>query len=140
LKKGKVVILLNGRFAGHKAVITHTNDQGTAKRPYGHAVVAGIDRYPLKVTNSMSKKKVYRRSRIRPFVKTVNYSHILPTRYSFEGDLPNLSGLHDPAAKKKAKGAVRSVFQKKYVLFFTDSNSLRHAEGKQKWFFAKLRF
>eukprot|EP01126_Amoeba_proteus_P004567 TRINITY_DN1151_c0_g1_i1.p1 TRINITY_DN1151_c0_g1~~TRINITY_DN1151_c0_g1_i1.p1 ORF type:complete len:131 (-),score=5.35 TRINITY_DN1151_c0_g1_i1:183-575(-) len=126
LKKGKVVILTNGRFAGRKAVICHTNDN-TNKRPYPHAIVAGIDRYPLKVTNTMSKKKVYRRSRLKPFVKTVNYTHILPTRYTFEGDLPNLD-VKDPAAKTKVRKAVRRVFQKKL------------AEGKQKWFFAKLRF
>lgn len=117
MKKGKVVILLNGRYAGRKAVIAHTNDSGNAKRPYAHAVVAGIERYPLKVTNTMSKKKVFKRSHIKPFIKTVNYSHILPTRYSFEGELPKeLTGL-DQAGKKKAKRAIRSVFQKKYVQF-----------------------
>jgi len=126
LKKGKVVILTNGRFAGHKAVICDTLERSN-KRPYPHAVVAGIDRYPLKVTNTMSKKKVFRRCRLKPFVKTVNFSHILPTRYTFEGDLPSLV-VKDPAAKAKVEKTVKRVFQKKL------------AEGKQKWFFAKLRF
>lgn len=49
LKPGKVVILLAGRYAGRKAVIVRTSDEGTGSRRYGHAVVAGIDRYPLKV-------------------------------------------------------------------------------------------
>lgn len=82
MKPGKIVIVLQGRYAGRKAVIVKNFDDGTAERKYPHAVLAGIDRYPLKVTKSMSKKKVQRRSRIKPFVKALNYNHIMPTRYS----------------------------------------------------------
>ena len=57
LKAGKVVLLLNGRMAGKKAVIVKTFDDGTADRPYGHCLVAGIMKYPLKVTKKMSEKK-----------------------------------------------------------------------------------
>lgn len=80
LKPGKIVIVLQGRYAGRKAVIVKNFDDGTPERKYPHAVLAGIDRYPLKVTKSMSKKKVARRSRIKPFVKALNYNHIMPTR------------------------------------------------------------
>jgi hypothetical protein len=65
LKAGKVVLLLNGRMAGKKAVIVKTFDEGTADRPYGHCIVAGIMKYPLKITKSMSEKKVAKRSRVR---------------------------------------------------------------------------
>ena len=44
LKQGKVVLVLNGRFAGRKAVIVKNYDEGGAYKPYGHALVAGIDR------------------------------------------------------------------------------------------------
>ena len=44
LKQGKVVLVLNGRFAGRKAVIVKNYDEGGADKPYGHALVAGIDR------------------------------------------------------------------------------------------------
>merc|ERR1712080_283890 len=81
LKPGKIVIVLQGRYAGRKAVIVKNFDEGTEERKYPHAVLAGIDRYPLKVTKSMSKKKIAQRSRIKPFVKAVNYNHIMPTRY-----------------------------------------------------------
>ena len=128
LKKGKVVIVLAGRYAGRKAVIAQAYEQGTKKRPYSHVLVAGIDKYPAKVTNTMTKKKVYQRSKIKPFVKTVNVTHLLPTRYSFEGELPKNLTNTDPATRKKAKSQVKRVFQSK------------HAEGKQKWFFSKLRF
>ena len=42
---------------------------GTQDREYGHALVAGIERYPRKVTKSMGKKKLTKRSRVKPFVK-----------------------------------------------------------------------
>ncbi len=77
-------MVLRGRFAGRKAVVVRTSDGHDQKRPYGHAIVAGIERYPLKVTKSMGKKKVVKRSKIKPFVKTLNYNHVMPTRYIFQ--------------------------------------------------------
>ena len=65
LKAGKVVLLLNGRMAGKKAVIVKTFDEGTADRQYGHCLVAGIQKYPLKITKSMPEKKVAKRSKVR---------------------------------------------------------------------------
>merc|ERR1712196_510316 len=35
LKDGKIVVLLQGRYAGKKAVILKTNDDGGKERPYG---------------------------------------------------------------------------------------------------------
>jgi len=55
-------------------------DDGTADRPYSHALVSGIDRYPRKVTTTMGKKKIAKRSKIKAFVKVYNYNHLMPTR------------------------------------------------------------
>jgi hypothetical protein len=49
LKQNKVVVLLQGRYAGRKAVIVKNFDDGTKERPYAHAIVAGIAKYPRKV-------------------------------------------------------------------------------------------
>jgi len=54
---------------------------------FPHALVAGIERYPLKVTKRMSSKKIERRSKVKAFVKSVNYNHVLPTRYMVSGDI-----------------------------------------------------
>ena len=43
-KSGRVVIVLSGRFAGKKAIVVKSNDEGTSDRPYEHALVAGIAR------------------------------------------------------------------------------------------------
>ena len=80
LKSGKVVIVLSGRYAGKKAIIVKNYDEGSTDRQYGHALVAGIDRCPLKVTRSMGKKRAMKRSRLKPFLKLINYNHMMPTR------------------------------------------------------------
>lgn len=77
MKSGKVVLVLGGRFAGRKAIIVKNYDEGTTEKPYGHALVAGVDRYPRKVTNKMSKKKVAKRSKIKAFVKVRDHSSTL---------------------------------------------------------------
>lgn len=95
-------------------------------------MVVGVERAPLKVTKSMNKKKVAGRSRVKPFVKVINYAHLMPTRYSFEleSSLPTLSGeaLKDPAKKKEARMALKKTMEDKYK------------SGQSKWFFQKLRF
>lgn len=68
-KPGKVAIVLNGRQAGKKVVVIKQLDEGTKDRQYPYALVAGIERYPLKVTRKMSDKKIKRRSRLKPFIK-----------------------------------------------------------------------
>ena len=65
LKAGKVVLLLTGRMAGKKAVIVKTFDEGTPDRQYGYCLVAGIQKYPLKITKGMSEKKIAKRSKVR---------------------------------------------------------------------------
>lgn len=61
--------VLSGRYAGRKAVVIKQSDEGTKDRPYAHAIVAGVDRYPRKVTKRMGAKKVAKRSKVKPFVK-----------------------------------------------------------------------
>lgn len=69
MKSGKIVLVLSGRYAGRKAVIMKTYDEGTSERQYGHSLVAGIDRYPRKVTKRMLPEKLKKQSKIKPFLK-----------------------------------------------------------------------
>lgn len=52
IKSGKVVVLLAGRYAGRKAVVVKPFDEGSENRKFGHAIVAGIDRYPRRVSET----------------------------------------------------------------------------------------
>ncbi|KAH9414763.1 ribosomal protein L27 [Dermatophagoides pteronyssinus] len=131
MKPGKVVLLLAGKYAGRKAVILKNQDEGTNAKSYGHALVAGIDRYPRPVTRRMGKKKRAKRSRIKPFLKVVNYNHMMPTRYIVEMALEKVDAkeiVKDQAARRKARQEVRSKMEERYK------------SGKNKWFFTKLRF
>ena len=133
LKPGKVVVVLNGRYAGKKAVIVKNFDEGdkNANKKFGCALVVGIDRYPLKVTKAMSDKKQERRSKMKPFVKVINYNHFMPTRYNFDVDFKNavtMDTVKDPKKKKEARKELKAILGEKYKA------------GQNKWFFSKLRF
>lgn len=49
IKPGKVVVLLAGRYAGKKAIVVKTYDDGTPNREFSHCLVAGIERAPRRV-------------------------------------------------------------------------------------------
>merc|ERR1719274_409931 len=73
--------MTSGRYAGKKALVVKTFDEGSKARPFPHCLVAGVAKAPLKVTKSMGKKKIEKRTKCKSFVKYVNYNHIMPTRY-----------------------------------------------------------
>lgn len=77
--------MLSGRYAGKKAIVLRNYDDGTYDKQYGHALVAGIDRYPRKVHKRMGKKKLHKRSKIKPFVKVSNLK-FLDILWSFENE------------------------------------------------------
>merc|ERR1719498_2189729 len=131
LKQGKVVIVLQGRYAGRKAVIMkNVEDNNEKKWPYGHCVVAGIDRYPLKVKRSMADAKIKKRTAIKPFLKVINHNHIMPTRYMLDdakadtksdtksAEMPSLKTisvtsdvLGNPASRKDARVQIKKAFE-----------------------------
>ena len=118
-----------GKYAGKKAMIVKQSDDGTNNR---HAVVTGIDRYPRKVTKRMSKKQLSRHTKLKTFVKVINYKHLMPTGYSVDVSLDktivNKENLKDPAAKRKARREVKTSLED------------RLKTSKNKLFFQKLQF
>ena len=81
-------------------------------------VVAGIDRYPRKVTRAMSKAKLKQRSKVKPFVKYVNYNHIMPTRYVADIDLKKVLDdevLGNPETRIESRKTIKKVFEERYV-------------------------
>ncbi|KAN0033006.1 hypothetical protein ACTA71_011213 [Dictyostelium dimigraforme] len=139
IKPGRLVILLNGKYAGRKAVVIKTFDDATASksRPYGHCLVAGIDKYPRSIVRSMSRKTILKRTAIRSFVKVVNYNHIMPTRYNFEGrDESAFTGLKNTVTVESSQVAKRTHTRLAVKKIF----EAKHKAGKSKWFFSKLRF
>ena len=73
----------------------------------------------------MGKKKVAKRSKVKPFIKIVNYAHLLPTRYMLE--LETLKGsvnndtFKEPTQRVDAKKAIKKALEERY------------AKGSNRW-------
>ena len=117
-------------FPLFQVVIIQPVDQGTKAHPYGHALVAGIERYPSKITRRMSKTRQEKRSKVKPFIKVINYNHLMPTRYTLE--LEGLKGVvsqdtfKEVSQREDAKKNVKKVLEERYT------------SGKNRWFFTPL--
>lgn len=79
----------------------------------------------------MSKARQEKRSKIKPFIKAVNYNHLMPTRYTLE--LEGLKGSVTPdtfkevSQREDAKKTVKKTLEERYT------------SGKNRWFFTPLR-
>jgi len=137
LKPGKVVLILSGKYAGKKALIVKTFDEGNKEHPFPHALVAGIARAPRPITKKIGASRVLKKSKIKPFIKIVNYNHIMPTRYtvtdlelkSVKTDAP----LSTPEQLQTAKKGLKKEFENRYL------NRGKNSAGIQ-FFYQKLRF
>ena len=115
-----------------QVVIIQPQDSGSKAYPFPHALVAGIERYPLKVTKRMGKKKSDKRSKVKPFIKVANYNHLMPTRYTLE-----LEGLKNIVSHETFKEVSQREDAKKNVKKALEE---RYTSGKNRWFFTPLRF
>ena len=113
------------------------SEEATKEHPFGHALVAGIDRAPLKVTKSMGQKRILKRSRVKPFIKVVNFSHLMPTRYTVTDiELKNIvksDVLKKQDTREQARKELKKTFEDRYL------NRGKNTGGVQ-YFFSKLRF
>lgn len=78
----------------------------------------------------MSKERQEKRNKIKPFIKVINYNHLMPTRYTLE--LEGLKGVvstdtfKEVSQREDAKKTVKKVFEERYT------------SGKNRWFFTPL--
>lgn len=78
----------------------------------------------------MSKAKQSKRSKVKPFIKTINYNHLMPTRYTLE--LEGLKGVvsndtfKEVSQREDAKKTVKKALEERYQ------------SGKNRWFFTPL--
>ena len=102
-KPGKIVVVLNGRFAGRKGVIVKSNYESVKDRKFPHCMVVGLSHGPRKPTkknlaklqakikklesqeNTSDRVKALKSFGI--FIKTYNMSHLLATRYTLKDEL-----------------------------------------------------
>jgi len=104
-KPGKIVVILNGRYAGRKGVIVKSNYESVKGRKYPHCMVVGLSKGPKKPTKKNIAKmqaqikqlessnkedsadRVKRLKSFGIFIKTYNMSHLLATRYTLKDEL-----------------------------------------------------
>ncbi|KAL8807879.1 MAG: hypothetical protein Q9223_004263 [Gallowayella weberi] len=113
-----------------QVVIIQPLDSGSKSHSFPHALVAGIERYPSGVTRRMSKARQAKRSKVKPFIKIINYNHIMPTRYTLELEgLKNVitnDTFKEPSQREEAKKTVKKSLEERYTT------------GKNRWFFTPL--
>ncbi|KAG6591813.1 60S ribosomal protein L27-3, partial [Cucurbita argyrosperma subsp. sororia] len=88
IKSNKAVIVLQGRFAG-------------------------IKKYPNTVVRKDSTKK----SRVKAFIKLVNYQHLMPTRYTLDVDLKdvvNVDCLQSKGSKVAASKEIKKRLENRF--------------------------
>ena len=101
-KPGKVVVVLNGRYAGRKGIIIKSNYESVRDRKYPHCMVVGLSKGPRKPTkrnlaklqdkikklesSKDSNEKITALKSFGVFIKTYNMSHLLATRYQVKED------------------------------------------------------
>ena len=143
IKPGTVVLCLRGRQAGKKAVVLKSHEQGIGAKKFACATVVGVQRPPRQVKRGMSARVIKKKQKIGVFFKQLNYSHFMPTRYSFNNAIQMVgpSEVEDllkkdtePAKKKDKRRKVGKSFQE-YIL----KNTSEKAAGA-RWFVTKLRF
>lgn len=130
--------MLNGRFAGRKAVVLRTYDEGNKERKFGHALVAGIERGPRKLTKKMTAEQKEKRMRVKPFVKFANFQHIMPTRYNLDvsealAKLVSDDKLVDEEKKAQVKKDIKSKLEERYKTI-GDAKNEKVAAGVQYFF------
>ena len=70
----------------------------------------------------MGKKRIAKRSKVKPFIKLINYNHLMPTRYTLEGIEPlktqmGSDSLREASQREEARKAVKKSFEEKYQVF-----------------------
>ena len=153
-KPGKIVVILNGRYAGRKGVIVKSNYESVKDRKYPHCMVVGLSKGPKKPTKKNIAKmkaqieqlessekenaadKVKRLKIFGIFIKTYNMSHLLATRYTLKDDLSiakSVAKIDELDKKiKEDKAAVENKEKNKKEENAKDLEALRAKLGQEK--------
>ena len=153
-KPGKIVVILNGRYAGRKGVIVKSNYESVKDRKYPHCMVVGLSKGPKKPTKKNIAKmqaqikqlessdkensadRVKRLKSFGIFIKTYNMTHLLATRYTLKDDLSiakSVAKIDELDKKiKEDKIAVENKEKNKKEENAKDLEALRAKLGQEK--------
>ena len=81
--------------------------------------LSGSWRVHAQVSKAMSTKKILKRSKIKPFLKFVNFNHVMPTRYSVDIDVKSIvqpTALKKEESRVDARKEVKKLFENRCVV------------------------
>nr|UXY87983.1 60S ribosomal protein L27 [Cryptomonas curvata] len=147
-KQGRIVVVLNGRFSGCKAVIINNKNLSIGKNSqiFESVCLLGIQKYPSNIKKKMNKAKQIKNHKIKIFLKSMNKNHFLPTRYNIDFGETNNEKIKkfvtDYFWYKKSKDEFKNKeFNYKNQFNFIKNVLLdKYLSNKNKWFFSKLNF
>lgn len=111
------------------------------KYRFPHLLVVGIARNPGKVKRAINKKKFIKKTGVKPFVKYINQSHVIPTRYAVnEFDFKDVTEdvFASPETKKALTQSIRKTLTNTYRNL--PDPKTNDKAGHTRFFFNKLRF
>ncbi|KAL2944141.1 60S ribosomal protein L27-2 [Bienertia sinuspersici] len=82
--------MIQSQDVSRKALIVRNFDDETRERRYVYCLVVGINKYPKKVIRKDSAKKQAKKSKVKCFIRLMNYNHIIPTRYTLNVELKDV--------------------------------------------------
>lgn len=147
--KNMLVVLTNGRLAGKKGVVLEVlNDN--------YLLVGGVNRVPIETSSVMPDWQIQKNKKFLTFIKKVNMSHVIGTRFKRSVDLSSLncdkvlSYLNESEKQKAEKKHCEeedALFAEKKlnekIVLNEKFNTImkRHYEdGIAKWLFTELKF
>ena len=90
----------------------------------------------------MGKKKIKKRSKIKPFIKFINHNHMMPTRYAVDFDTKKIVDINqlqsDAGSRADIRKSLKEHLEQRY-LNQADAKSEKARQGAD-YFFTKLRF
>jgi large subunit ribosomal protein L27e len=136
------VILTSGRFAGKKAIVAKTYDEGSKKYKFPHLLVAGIAKNLRTVKRKINKKKFAKKTGVKAFVKYINQNHVIPTRFIVtDFDFKDLK--EDTIKTLEDKKTARKDVRKKFTETYRNLPAPKPAEKAHtdvRYFFRRIRF
>mmetsp|Transcript_48475 Transcript_48475/g.77565 ORF Transcript_48475/g.77565 Transcript_48475/m.77565 type:complete len:139 (+) Transcript_48475:128-544(+) len=134
MKRGRVVIVTQGRMAGCKAVVLESKEP-TRKHKFQHCIVAGISKPPRRINKGMNRSQIAKKSEMHTFLRVVNQTHLMPTRYKLNLKTKvnmSVKELHPKDGKRRElRNGIRRQFKRIYF---------KNAKPSTRWFFKKLYF
>jgi len=135
------VIVTSGRFAGKKAVVAKTYDEGNKKYRFPHLLIAGIAKNLRTVKRRINKKKFIKRTGVKTFIKHINQNHVMPTRFVVNDfDFKDLK--EDAIKTAEAKATARKELRKRFTETYRNLPNPKTNEKAHnvRYLFSRLRF